>query len=301
MASLDWWVLLVAALTGCCAGALIGMVGVGGIIIVPVLIQLPGISTKTAIASAMFSYMFVGIGGSIAFARNGSINWPSTAWMGLGSLVAAFLGSFTLTYFPEDVLKTVLYGFMLFSSIIAVCKSLSKENKEEGEGVGEEELHEGQQSSMEPNERDEVPPLGSSGWDRLSVDTFIGRLSRVAIGAVAGFGSALTGTSGPVVLLPILLLLRWDVMESLGSAQVLQVPIALAATVANICLPEMESYIDFELGSCIAAGLTPCAFIGAYLAHKIKPQRLTLIVALTLVTAALALLTKEIVTNNSSS
>eukprot|EP00548_Thalassiothrix_antarctica_P014315 CAMPEP_0194172810 /NCGR_PEP_ID=MMETSP0154-20130528/7226_1 /TAXON_ID=1049557 /ORGANISM="Thalassiothrix antarctica, Strain L6-D1" /LENGTH=231 /DNA_ID=CAMNT_0038885609 /DNA_START=317 /DNA_END=1009 /DNA_ORIENTATION=+ len=231
----------------------------------------------------MFSYVFVGIGGSIAFARTGLINWPSTKWMCFGSLVAAFLGSFTLTYVPEDVLKIVLYGFMLFSSTVVVGKSLSKEIKEEGDGVGAGEIQEGQQSSMEPNEKENIsPPRG-----RFSVETFLGRLSRVAIGAVAGFGSALTGTSGPVVLLPILLFLRWDVKESLGSAQVLQVPIALAATVANVVLPETESYIHFELGGCIAAGLTPCAFIGAYLAHQIKPQRLTLIVALTLVTAAL--------------
>jgi hypothetical protein len=45
-------------------------------------------------------------------------------------------------------------------------------------------------------------------------------LYRTAVGAITGFGSAVTGTSGPVVSMPMLLLLRWPIHMSLGSAQV---------------------------------------------------------------------------------
>lgn len=44
------YVLCSAAAIGLVAGVLIGSVGVGGIIIVPTLIELPGISVQTAIA-----------------------------------------------------------------------------------------------------------------------------------------------------------------------------------------------------------------------------------------------------------
>eukprot|EP01049_Picozoa_sp_SAG25_P006260 SAG25_NODE_463_length_7790_cov_6.841654_2_plen_163_part_00 len=44
-------------------------------------------------------------------------------------------------------------------------------------------------------------------------------LYRTAVGAITGFGSAVTGTSGPVVSMPMLLLLRWPIHMSLGSAQ----------------------------------------------------------------------------------
>jgi hypothetical protein len=47
---LPWEVLCGAAGIGLVAGVLIGAVGVGGIIIVPTLIELPGISVQTAIA-----------------------------------------------------------------------------------------------------------------------------------------------------------------------------------------------------------------------------------------------------------
>ena len=39
---------------------LTGAIGVGGIVVVPILVQLPGITIKVAIAAAMFSYIFAG-------------------------------------------------------------------------------------------------------------------------------------------------------------------------------------------------------------------------------------------------
>ena len=47
-----------------------------------------------------------------------------------------------------------------------------------------------------------------------------GRALRVFIGLFVGFGSALTGSSGPVLLLPLLLILRWPVFEALGYVRV---------------------------------------------------------------------------------
>jgi hypothetical protein len=67
-------------------------------------------------------------------------------------------------------------------------------------------------------------------------DTLGGRVLRAAIGLFDGFGSALTGTSGPVILLPILIALRWEILDALGSAQAVQTPIAGAATIAYVTL-----------------------------------------------------------------
>lgn len=38
---------------------------------------------------------------------------------------------------------------------------------------------------------------------------------RGLLGLVVGFGSAMTGTSGPVLLLPLLILLKWPILPSL--------------------------------------------------------------------------------------
>ena len=120
--------------------------------------------------------------------------------------------------------------------------------------------------------------------------TTCGRIARVVVGAVDGFGSSLTGTSGPVILLPILIALKWEILDALGSAQAVQTPIALAATVAYVTL--RPGVIDFVLGGCLMAGLVPGAFVGAKIAHSIPVHRLKLGVSAILVVASLFLIGK---------
>jgi uncharacterized membrane protein YfcA len=51
-----------------------------------------------------------------------------------------------------------------------------------------------------------------------------------AIGAGVGYVSALTGTGGPVSLMPVLLALKVDVLSAVGLGQAIQVPIGALAT-----------------------------------------------------------------------
>src|SRR4029077_16872878 len=50
------------------------------------------------------------------------------------------------------------------------------------------------------------------------------------IGAGAGFLSSLTGTGGPLLLVPILLTMQLGVLASVGLSQIFQLPVAIAAT-----------------------------------------------------------------------
>ena len=82
-----------------------------------------------------------------------------------------------------------------------------------------------------------------------------GRLSRnqlLVIGAITGFGSALTGTGGPVVLVPILVWCEMPILAAVGLSQAIQMPIALLATSAIIFTAISISGWDLLL----AAGLT---------------------------------------------
>ena len=45
-------------------GVLIGAIGIGGVLLVPMLTYVLGISIHVAIATAMFSYLFTGIVGA---------------------------------------------------------------------------------------------------------------------------------------------------------------------------------------------------------------------------------------------
>jgi uncharacterized protein len=79
-------VLGASAAIGLAAGSLIGAVGVGGIIVVPSLIEFQSVDeqlqVKGAIAAAMFSYIFVGIAGGIAYYRKSEfVVWQSAIWL----------------------------------------------------------------------------------------------------------------------------------------------------------------------------------------------------------------------------
>jgi len=125
----------------------------------------------------------------------------------------------------------------------------------------------------------------------LDHSTLKGRMKRAIIGLLVGMGSALTGTSGPVILLPILLSLKWETMDALGSAQVVQFPLALSAVIGFLVQGSGHG-IHWGLGGCLAAGLVPGVLAGATIAHTLPVTRLRLAVALILVLASLFLLVK---------
>ena len=134
---------------------------------------------------------------------------------------------------------------------------------------------------------------GSAAKPRGAGPGWRNRGYRAVVGGITGFGSALTGTSGPVVSMPMLLLLNWPVHMSLGTAQAVQLPIAMASTACYILL--RPGVIDWGLSACIAAGLAPCCAIGAVVAHKVPADTLKLIVASVLVLSAVILIAKLLV------
>ena len=290
------WILPTALGLGLVAGLLIGAIGVGGVILVPCLLQLPLEGDEeerlaTAVSSSMFSYIFAGLAGSCAYLRRKSVNRWSTAWLLVGVVPGAVLGAVTLALVKPLWIKVVLYSMVALSALFSVYRSVK-------------ELRKTQAPASEESEPQCTPGPSS----------VIGALSRVGIGLLVGLGSAITGTSGPVLLLPILLTLRWETLEALGSAQVrqdlsnlrfirtqtqvLQLPLAAAAVCTFLI---QGSPLNLPLGAALAMGLVPGVLMGAVLAHNLPVLRLRLGMAVVLIVASMLLLAKLILvqlTNN---
>jgi uncharacterized protein len=105
-------------------------------------------------------------------------------------------------------------------------------------------------------------------------------------GAASGFLSALTGTGGPLVLVPALLSMRLGVLASVGLSQIFQLPVAIAATVGNL----VYGKLDLLLGVILATSLSGGAWCGAKLAHAVPRATLRGIVSGALVLIGLAIL-----------
>jgi uncharacterized membrane protein YfcA len=65
----------------------------------------------------------------------------------------------------------------------------------------------------------------------------------LALGTLVGLGSALTGTGGPVLVIPLLMLLRQPVAFAVVAAQAVQFPVALASSTVHA----IEGRLDLSL------------------------------------------------------
>ena len=91
-----------------------------------------------------------------------------------------------------------------------------------------------------------------SGWRGLRASAMasapaapLGTPVLLALGIAVGLGSALTGTGGPVLVLPLLMLLRQPVVFAVVAAQAVQLPVALASSTVHA----IEGRLDLRLAA----------------------------------------------------
>ena len=238
--------LLALALFAILVGGLIGCIGIGGVLLVPTLIYLGGVDIRTAIAAAMFSYLLTGLIGAVIFARHGSIRWPMAIWLCAGAMPAAFAGSWASNVVNATMLELIIAALILLAGIRAWRPETQRDGAESG----------------------------------------FARPWLLATGAVTGFASALSGTGGPLVLVPLLIWLELPILTAIGLSQAIQLPIAALATAGNL----VYGRLDLVLGATIASGLALGSAIGAQLAHKLPLGLLRRIVAQVLILVGLWLL-----------
>lgn len=103
--------------------------------------------------------------------------------------------------------------------------------------------------------------------------------SVAGIGAFTGFLSAMSGTSGPLVLVPVLTAMHIPILASIGLSQVVQLPIAIAASAGNF----LYGKVDLSLSAILALTLTLGSWYGAKLAHALPREVLRRIVCAVLI------------------
>ena len=231
---------------GLVTGTLIGMVGIGGILLSPLLTYFLGIDLHLAMAVSSWSFLFTGIVGTITYARKRSISWYMVCWLSIGIVPAAVLGAGANTTLPTASLTIILSTLIIFSGLNALYRK----------------------------------PLTKNDNFELS------KIQLVLIGLGVGFGSSFTGTGGPVLLVPILIFLDIPALIAIGVSQVIQLPIAIFASVGF----GLYGKIDFELGTTIGIIQAIGVVFGAWIAHYIPSKQLYKIVAFTIIAVGLFLI-----------
>ena len=77
-----------------------------------------------------------------------------------------------------------------------------------------------------------------------ALDAKVSNRMLLTVGGVTGFLSSLTGTGGPLVLVPIMMSMSVPVLTAVGLSQAIQLPVAIAATLGNV----LYGKLDLTLG-----------------------------------------------------
>ena len=114
------------------------------------------------------------------------------------------------------------------------------------------------------------------------------RFVLVSIGVAVGFGSALTGTGGPVLLLPILVFISVPALAAIGVSQAIQLPIAIFASAGFFLFGRIDIELGVQLGLIMAIGV----IIGAQIAHRVTAKQLRRVLAIVLVAVGLLMIVR---------
>lgn len=220
-------------------GILAGCTGVGPALLPPMLAYVGGLNLHLAMATSMWSFLFTATTGAVSYSRRGSVNWAMVFWLSVGIIPAALLGARVNALLPTGVLSVILAAVIILAGLNAFLK----------------------------------PP-------KASEQTLVVRaLTLLPIGVFVGFGSALTGTGGPILLIPILVLMRVPTLIAIGVSTVIVLPLAAFSTVGYF----FYGQIDFALGTVLGAFLALGVLVGVRIAHALPTLTLQRVLALSLI------------------
>ena len=233
---------------GLVVGVLIGAIGVGGVLLVPALTYIGGMAIHVAIASAMVAYFFAGGLGSIEFSRQGSIRWSDAAWLAAGATPGAFVGAAAASAVPASALELLIAMLIIASALHSL----------RGSGPASRAPH------------------------------MLAKSALFAIGLLTGIASSMSGTGGPLVLVPILLWLHVPVLAAVGLSQTIQLPISAFATAGNI----LYGAIDIAVAAVLSVLLMIGVWFGARIAHRVSSVALKRFVSLMLLGVGMMMLVR---------
>lgn len=205
-------------------------------------------------ATALFTFAFTGVTGTVMFQRRGSIDWTVTRPVLLGAVFFAFIGAWVNSLTGPGALALILAAVIIFAGVYTLAR-----------------------------------------WHGMPQPPFAGRPAAqrvllLALGAVAGFGSGLTGVGGPALSVPLMVLCGFPALTSIGTSQVIQIVAAVSGTLANL----KYGAIDYSVAATVTLLEIAGVLVGARIVHAVNADLLRKFVALLCVAVGLALMGREL-------
>jgi uncharacterized membrane protein YfcA len=251
---------LILIVLGLAAGALGGLLGIGGsVLMIPVLTLVLGRDQHVSQAAAMIVNVFVALPGVFRHHLAVAIEWPVVRRMIPAGLVFILAGVALSNTLDAHVLGTI-FGVFLLSYVASapILRALR-------------------------GRRDDGDAAPRAGW-----------LHAGGVGAIAGLAAGLLGIGGGVIAVPLLhLLCRLPLRRAIAaSATMMCVTSIFGAAAKNLTLARLD--LDVAQSLLIAACLVPTAIAGglygAGLTHSLPLKWVRLVLHVLLLVAAVKFL-----------
>lgn len=199
-------------------GLLIGLIGIGGIFLIPLLVTTLGTSLESAIGTSLVTFVATGCISTVIYAAKNRIDWRMAAWTSCGSVVGGALGARLSVALPARTMALVFAAFLLFAGFAAIARR---------------------------------SPRLARGGSRAA----LGAGPSLAIGAVVGVGSGLTGVGGPAILVPLLLLVRVPASVAIAVSQPNQIAASASGALGHLAFGHVDLALALRLIVFVGTGV----------------------------------------------
>ena len=226
-------------IVGFIVGFLVGCTGMGGIILIPALVYLSGLSSHVAMGTTLFTFIFTTSLCSWLYIRLGHVDWKATIPICIGGFLFTYVGADVKAFTAAPYLNLILALLILLAGALVFCPVRGRRF-----------------SFMEEGRR-------SRFWVLF------------AVGSGVGFVAGLTGAGGPVLSVPIMIALGFPPLIAIGAGQVYSVPVALSGSAANF----LHGAIDYKVGALMIVIQILGILLGVYMANRMDTTKLRKMVA----------------------
>ncbi|MFD1486010.1 sulfite exporter TauE/SafE family protein [Lacticaseibacillus baoqingensis] len=200
--------MVIIAAANAVIGALVGMTGVAGFLLPMLYAGFLGYTPTTALAFSFLAFIVSGLLGARNYARAGLLDRRLAGIVSIGSLVGALAGVKLNLLLSPDLVTAILYLVVLASGAAILI----------------------QQARLRPVDHPQSPLLTHSGF-------------LFGFGLLTGALCALSGAGGPVLVMPLLVVLGCAPHVAVGVALLNSVAISVPAAIGYFTQIHWQAYL----------------------------------------------------------
>lgn len=225
---------LIIILANLLVGGMIGLTGIAGFLLPMLYSGFMGMPAAQGMALSFFAFLISGVLGSWNYYKAKNLDVRLGILISAGSLAGAAMGVWLNLMIDESVVKKILYLVVLVSGISILLRKDKERNKEESLRL----------------------PAGVM----------------VAFGFVTGAVCALSGAGGPILVMPLLVVMGVSVKTAVGVALFNSIFIAIPSCIGYSMQCEPETFITLLAVSMVSHGVGVWA--GSRNAGILRPEPL---------------------------